>query len=117
MWPDKRSDELLLPAHYGRRWRLHHRRELRFVLVERSRNGQKSSFNEVSEMERSFLTGAEFRRQNRQHRSLRDAGLDERARIQTDNRGAVIQRIEVIGPRRLVNRVATPEGDVGHIPP
>src|SRR5438094_5596703 len=45
-------------------------------------------------------------------RLLDDRRLEERARVQTDDAGAVVHRIEVIVLRFLVNRMRAPEGDV-----
>src|SRR5688572_7931758 len=67
-----------------------------------------ANLEEVAEVNRSLLVIVKLRRKNGQHRPTDDARLDERAGVQADDRGAVVQRVEVVGAALPVDRIAAP---------
>ena len=65
--------------------------------------------DQVLEVHGAVLVLPELGHDDRQHRTANDARLYECARIQADDRRTVHDRIEIVGPRALVDRIAAPD--------
>ena len=116
---DEGFHELPLSREHVWRRPLQHRDELRGVLVQRRRGGHQAAgeLEQQLEMQRAFMLLTHVFHEDRHHRPVDDGGFDERARRNADDRGAVIERIEVIVPRLLFERVVAEERDVSEAAP
>ncbi len=101
-----------------RRFRtIQHVRELRDVLVERASDTQEAAVlrQQVMEVQRAFLRPAELTRQ-REDRAPDDRGFDHRARVDADDRGGVIHRVEEARPVLFGDRAVHPSRPDLHLP-
>jgi len=117
--PYERLDEP--PASLGRLLRVANRRfEMRSVLRHIGGDMEQSAVDglQMPEVQRAFLGLAELRGQQRVDTAADDRALDLRARVHADDGGAVMNRVEVLGARVGVYRVAgraRPDRDVPQI--
>ena len=109
-----RSDELTNERLTVARWCCDCFGELRHVLVQSVPDRQEPATGgqEIVEVNGPVLVFCEFRYDDRQHRTADNAGLDEGARVQAHNRGAVKYRIEVVGTSVFIDRIAAPHDGV-----
>ncbi len=84
-----------------------------FVVTRRARQQSATRFEQIPEVHRAHLALVPLWQQDCVHRASEDSGFDKRARVQPGHDRAVIQRVEVVGARRRVERVAAPQHDLG----
>src|SRR5947207_13760780 len=118
MWTDECLDEMALPFEELRWCAIDQGCELGFVFLER-RRGSHQATREVQqqlEVQRPFVLLPNLVEVNRHDGSPRDRGLDEGARRDADDRGAVIERVEIVVAGVVLDRVVTEERDIAKPP-
>ena len=81
------------------------------MLVEAARHAKYATpdLRQIVEVERAFLPLAEFRHDDGVNRSPDNRGLDKRAGVQRCHRSAVVQRLEIVLLRAIIDRKRTVE--------
>src|SRR5262249_17312306 len=85
------------------------------MLVKRPRDAHQTAidFHQIVEVNRPFLVvSRDLVDKDRVNRLAYDCCLEKRARIETNDGGAVVHRIEVVVLRFVVDGMRAPEGDV-----
>jgi hypothetical protein len=92
------------------------RGQLRHMLVETPRHAQHTGVfvEEILQVQRAFLVVLRnLRLEDSEHGLPDDGRFDEGTGVDPDHRGAVVERVEVVLLRLGIDRVSTPERNVG----
>ena len=63
------------------------------------RDAQETALEQIAKVKRALLVLVELREQQRMNRPANDTALNQRAAVETDDRGTVKHRIEVVAAR------------------